>query len=160
MPLPPSPPRQQQLLPIQYTPVQRIDLVDSAGRLRDSGLSALNQTLSQLTTTLNSLLGAGGPTILPAGIDVAGSPLTGLPAPSGPTDAVSAAHVSTNYGAAAQSTALDLGGPNTLKGLAALQLWFNTGITATVTLAKLTVAGSNGSLTVTHGLITGYVAPS
>jgi hypothetical protein len=154
------PPRQQQLLPLQYTPIQHADLVDPAGQIRPSGLTAINLTLSQLTTTLNSLLGVGGPTVLPAGLDVAGSPLTGLPSPSGPTDAVSAGHVSTNYGAAAQSAALDLGGPNTLKGLAALQLWFGTGITATVTLAKLTGGGSNGSLTVTNGLITHYVAPS
>lgn len=34
------------------------------------------------------------------------------------------------------------------------------GITDTVVLAKITVAGTNGSLTVVDGLITAYVAPT
>ena len=36
----------------------------------------------------------------------------------------------------------------------------NTGISATVALAKLTLAGTNGSLTVVNGIITAYTAPT
>lgn len=36
----------------------------------------------------------------------------------------------------------------------------NPGITTTVALAKLTGGGTNGSLTVKNGVITGYVAPT
>jgi len=36
----------------------------------------------------------------------------------------------------------------------------NTGISTTVALAKLTLAGSNGSLTVVNGIITAYTAPT
>lgn len=36
----------------------------------------------------------------------------------------------------------------------------NTGISTTVALAKLTTAGSNGSLTVSNGIITAYTAPT
>ena len=36
----------------------------------------------------------------------------------------------------------------------------NTGISTTVDLAKLTLAGSNGSLTVSNGIITAYTAPT
>jgi hypothetical protein len=35
-----------------------------------------------------------------------------------------------------------------------------TGVTGTVTLVKLTSGGHAGSLTFTHGVITGYVAPT
>ena len=36
----------------------------------------------------------------------------------------------------------------------------NTGISTTVALAKLTVTGANGSLTVVNGIITAYTAPT
>lgn len=36
----------------------------------------------------------------------------------------------------------------------------NTGISTTVALAKLTLAGANGSLTVSNGIITAYTAPT
>ena len=36
----------------------------------------------------------------------------------------------------------------------------NVGISATVDLAKLTLAGANGSITVTNGIITAYTAPT
>ena len=36
----------------------------------------------------------------------------------------------------------------------------NTGISTTVALAKLTVVGTNGSLTVSNGIITAYTAPT
>ncbi len=42
----------------------------------------------------------------------------------------------------------------------ALSEALNTGATATVPLAKITSGGSNGSLTITNGIITSVVAPT
>lgn len=39
-------------------------------------------------------------------------------------------------------------------------LGLGSGITTTVALAKLTIAGTNGSLTVVNGIITAYTAPT
>lgn len=141
-------------LPIQFTPFKVSDFAS------DSGVAFINQTLSQLTTTLNAFVGAGGPTMLPAGADLQGASLTGLGSPSGASDAVPLGHANSAYGPATQQKALDLGGTNTLKGLAALQLWFATGVSGKVTLAKITGGGSNGSLTFSNGLITAFVEPS
>jgi hypothetical protein len=84
----------------------------------DAGVAFHNLQMSQITTTVNALLGSGGPTLLPSGIDVAGATVTGLAAPTSPSDAVSAGHASDNYSAPAISPKLDIGGSNTLKGLA------------------------------------------
>lgn len=110
--IPPSPPPSSPTpLPIQFTPFHKEDFA------KDSGVAFVNQTISQLTTTLNSLLGAGGPAILPAGVDVRGGTLTGLGPPASPTDAVSAGHANANFGYAAQQGQLDVGKPYALKGL-------------------------------------------
>lgn len=44
--------------------------------------------------------------------------------------------------------------------IATINTTLATGITGTVALAKLTVGGTNGSLTFTKGLITAFVAPT
>jgi hypothetical protein len=157
-------------LPIQYTPFRKEDFAS------DSGVSFVNQTLSQLTTTLNSLVGAGGPTLLPAGIDVAGGKVTGLAAPTSPSDAISAGHAAANYSAPVLSQQLDIGGGSTLKGLAytyqtsqsnqsavtAIQATLapGSGISGTLTIPKLTTGGANGSLTFKNGIITGFMQPT
>ena len=135
-------------LPIQYSAMSKEQFAS------DSGVAFHNQQLSQIVTTLNSVLGSGGPTILPSGIDVQGAAVTGLAAPTGPTDAVSAGHASANYSAAAVSPQLDLGGGSTLKGLANLYLMHGQSFSGTITLAKLTSGGTQGSITVSGGLIT------
>ncbi len=114
--MPTTPPSGQNPLPIQYTPVTKEQLAS------DDGVAFLNQQLSQFTTTINALVGAGGPTLLPGGVDVQGARVTGLSAPTSPADAVSLAHANANYGPATQSTALDIGGTHTLKGLSYLLL--------------------------------------
>lgn len=108
-PAPPSTP-----LPIQYTPLSKEDLTT------DSGLSFLNQYLSQITTTINAFVGAGGPTVLPAGADLRGSVLSGLGAPSTPSDAVPLGHATSAFGPATQQQQLDIGKPYALKGLTGL----------------------------------------
>ena len=156
--------------PVQYTPFRKEDFAS------DSGVAFVNQTLSQLTTTLNSLVGAGGPTILPSGIDVAGGKVTGLAAPSSPSDAISAGHAEANYSAPVLSSQLDLGGGSTLKGLAycygqaqsnqsavtAIQaiLAPGSGVSGTLTIPKLTTGGVAGSLTFKNGVIVGFVQPT
>lgn len=155
--------------PIQFTPFQASDFRDN--------VDFVNQTLSQFTTTINSLLGQGGPVQFPSGLDMQGAKVTGLAAPSSPSDAISAGHASTQFSAAAQQPQLDIGGDYTLKGLAyayqqagavpglqgsvaSILAQLAAGATGTVTLAKITGGGANGSLTFAQGLITGFVAPT
>ena len=149
MPSPSSNPR-----PIQFTSFRKEDFAT------DSGVAFVNQSFAQLFNTVNALFGSGGPTILPSGIDVQGSKVTGLAAPTHPSDAVSAGHADANYSAPAVSPQLDLGGSSTLKGLSNLYLLLGQSFSGTITLAKLTGGGSNGSITVVGGLITSVVQPT
>ena len=149
MPTPSSNP-----LPIQYTSMTKEQFAS------DAGVAFHNQQLSQIVNTLNALLGSGGPTLLPSGIDVQGAKVTGLTAPTSPADAISAGHAEANYGAPAVSKQLDLGGTSTLKGLANIYLLMGQSFSGKITLAKITGGGSNGSITVVGGLITEVVAPS
>ena len=107
-----APPRTP--LPIQYTPLRKEDFAS------DSGVSFINQYLSQLTTTVNAFVGAGGPTILPAGADLQGSVLSGLGTPSSSSDAVPLGHATSAFGPATQQQQLDIGKPYALKGLTGL----------------------------------------
>lgn len=154
-PAPKAPPPQ----PIQYSQLTPEDFSDPAR------VNKLNGMLTQLINAVNAGSGATGRTILPAGIDVQGETISGLGAPKSPSDAVSAAHAESNYGAPTLAPQLDLGGKNTLKGLAALYASLGKtasgqGINATIPLAKLTVGGANGSITVKNGIIVGYQNPT
>jgi hypothetical protein len=68
-----------------------------------------------------------------------------------------------NITATSNSTLITLSAlslPNTqITGLGTMSTQ-NVGISASVDLAKLTVAGTNGSLTVSNGIITAYTAPT
>lgn len=101
-------------LPIQYTPLRKEDFASH------SGVSFINQYLSQITTTINAFVGAGGPTVLPAGADLRGSVLSGLGAPSAASDAVPLGHATNAFGPATQQQQLDIGKPYALKGLTGL----------------------------------------
>jgi hypothetical protein len=103
----------KQSMPIQFPVLRKSDFES------DSGISVVNQHFAQIATFLNALTGVAGPTTLPSGVDVQGAAVTGLGAPTGPTDAISSGHASASYGAQAQQPQLDLGGRYTLKGLAA-----------------------------------------
>jgi len=130
----------------------------------EGGLAYFNQFMDQIVNAANLANGAVGPSVLPAGVDVAGGKLTGLAKPENPTDAVSLSHANSSYSAPALGPQLDLGGPSALKGLTGLQLQFNqltqSGASGTVVLAKLTGGGSNGSLTFKNGIVTAFTAPS
>ena len=142
--------------PIQYTSMTKEQFQS------DAGVSFHNQQMSQIVTTMNAILGSGGPTILPSGVDVRGAKVTGLAAPTGPSDAVSAGHAEANYSPAATGPSLDIGGSNTLKGLAAVYkaVQPGTNISTTMPLAKLTGGGSAGSMVIQNGIVTSFKAPS
>lgn len=138
------------------------------------GLQYFNQFIDQLVNAANLANGAVGPSVLPSGVDVAGGKVTGLAAPTSPTDAISSGHAQANYSAPVLSKQLDIGGPNALKGLTGLQMTSNSqaasisaiqatlepGISATVALAKLTGGGANGSMTFVAGILTAYTPPT
>lgn len=98
--------------PVQF-PVMRKEQFAS-----DEGVSYFNLAMSQIVNAINQNNGQAGAVVLPSGVDVQGSSVTGLGAPTSPTDAVSLGHSNTNYGAPAVGPQLDIGGKNTLKGLA------------------------------------------
>lgn len=138
-PTPKAPPPQ----PIQYFQLKPDDLKDEAG------VGKLNMMLTQIINAQNAGSGATGRTILPAGIDVQGETISGLGSPKSPTDAISAGHADSNYGAPAIAPQLDIGGKNALKGLTGLWLKVNQIAAAGVqSLNSLTgnlhlLAGSN-----------------
>jgi hypothetical protein len=152
-------------------PIQRVQFTSKDF---SENTASVNVTLNQIIGAIQALQGSSGPSVLPSGIDVAGSTVTGLAAPTSPADAISAGHAASQYSAASLGPQLDIGGSNALKGLTGLQMTSNsqatsiaaiqaalaTGVSGTVTLVKLTVGGSNGSLTFTKGLITAFTAPT
>ena len=153
-------------------PIQNFQLTKSD--LEDPSLGRLNVMLQQVIQRVNAHSGVSGPTILPSGADVQGKTVTGLAAPTSPTDAISSGHADSQYGAASLSPQLDIGGSSALKGLTSLQMTSNSqatsiaaiqstlapGASGTVTLAKITGGGANGSLTFAGGIITGFTPPT
>lgn len=170
MPRPVTPLPKSNPLPLQFTPWRK----EQFGT--DEGVSFINQTIAQMINSINAGTGQAGMVVIPAGLDVAGGTVTGLGNPTGESDAVSLGHAQGNYSAPAVAPSLDIGGKNTLKGLAyvysqvqqngpsisALQaiLAPGNGITGTITLAKLTGGGTEGSITVLNGIVTGFVNPT
>lgn len=82
----------------------------------DHGVSMFNIQLSQLATTINAILGDGGRTVFPAGLDVQGQTVSNIGPPASPTDAVNQGHVAANYGSPTQKANLDIGGSHALTG--------------------------------------------
>lgn len=102
------------------SPIQGIQLTQKD--LQDPSVGILNSFLTTIVNKVNAVIGAAGPTVLPSGIDVAGGTVTGLAAPTGPTDAVSAGHAASTYSAPALGPQLDIGGSSALKGLTLLSM--------------------------------------
>lgn len=148
----PNPQLVQRPNPIQNFQLKEDDFKGNAGRL--------NTMLQSLITAVQALQGTGGKTVLPSGVDVQGATVSGLGKPAKETDAISAGHADGNYSAAVIGPKLDVGGSNALKGLTLLWSYINAGATGTVVLAKITGGGSNGSLTVKHGIITEIKNPT
>lgn len=155
-------------LPIQYTPFRKEDLQS------DGGIAFFNQQLQQIVNAVNIGQGHAGKVVIPNGIDVNGATISGVGTPKAPSDAVSQGHAESNYSAPAVAPKLDIGGPNALKGLTgvtiqankstadvtAIQAQLAAGVSGTITIPKLTGGGTNGSITVTGGIITAFVNPT
>ncbi len=139
-------------------PIQNFQLTKSD--LEDPSLGRLNVMLQQVIQRVNAHSGVSGPTILPSGVDVQGKTVTGLAAPTSPTDAISSGHADSQYSAASLAPQLDIGGSNALKGLTGLQMVISKGVNGTVPLAKLTPGGTNGSYTFSNGVITAFTPPT
>ena len=164
-------PAKQNPLPIQRFQFTKEDFTT------DEGVARFNTMMSQHVTAVQALQGSGGRTVIQSGLDVQGETVTGLGAPQNESDAVSLGHAQANYSPASTAASFDLGGSNALKGLTNLQIVSNTnapliasipaikaqlavGISGTITLAKLTGGGTNGSITVVKGIITAFVNPT
>jgi hypothetical protein len=140
--------------PVQFTPFTPEHFTTK------EGISFVNLQFSQIVDALNRVTGQAGTVVLPAGLDVQGGKVSGLAAPTEESDAVSLGHSNANYGAPAVGKQLDLGGGNTLTGLSNLYLLMGQSFTGTITIPKLTGGGSNGSITVSGGLVTKVVQPT
>lgn len=102
------------------TPVPLVQFTKSDLDHEESGgYQFLNQWVAMVTNALNQGNGSSGRPVIPSGMDMAGGTVTGLGAPQGPSDAISAGHAATTYGAPAIAPELDLGGSSALKGLTA-----------------------------------------
>ena len=121
--------------PIQFTPFRK-EHFDS-----DHGIAFVNLQFSQLVTSLNSLFGQAGPTLLPSGVDVRGASVTGLAAPTAPSDAVSLSHAQAAFGPATQQSELDIGGAHMLKGFAYALSGIQSLSTAVATIPATPYAG-------------------
>ena len=143
----------------QPPPIQRFQFTKEDFST-DAGVARVNAMMAQHATAVQALQGSGGRTTLFSGLDVQGETVTGVGSPQGPSDAVSLAHAEANYSPQATSSSFDIGGKNALTGLTNLYLQVTQGGSGTVTLAKLTTLGTNGSITFKQGLMQSFVNPT
>ena len=131
-----GPTQQASPSPSTITPLQQVQFtVDDF--TKPERIAFVNSQFQTMQTLVNQLIGATGPTVLPAGIDVSGATVSGLAAPVGPSDAVNNAHVQNNYGAGAIGPQLDVGGTHALKGLNAAYALSSQNASTVAALAKL-----------------------
>lgn len=143
--------------PIQFTQFKAADF-------QDENLGYFNNVMSQMANAINAGNGATGKTKLPAGIDVAGSTVSGVGEPQTPTDAVSKSHAERNYSAAALAPKLEAGGSHSLKTMRRLsdtnqqetnsvylQRLSNTTPTSTTSVVTGSTGGGSTTITVPSG---------
>ena len=111
------------------------------------------QHYSKLTDSVNSLLGFNGPAVISNILDVQGNPVQNVAAPTAATDALNLGTAEAKYSPAVVGPQLDVGGSTPMKGLTYLYQWRQKGLSVTVTTAKLTGGGANGSMTFVSGLL-------
>ena len=112
------------------------------------------QHYSKLTDAVNGLLGYNGQAVISNSLSVSGNPIQDVANPTSATDALNLGTADSKYSASVIGPQLDIGGSNALKGLTSLYRESQKGLSVTVTTAKLTVGGANGSLVFTNGLLT------
>lgn len=122
------------------TPIQSIQFTQAD--MQDPNLGLFNSYLNSIVNSHNGVLGANGQPTLPAGINVAGGSVTGLAAPTDPSDAISASHADSQYSAAAVKSQLDIGGSSALPGLTLLWMKVNKLSNQTSTFGQNNVTGS------------------
>ena len=96
------------------------------------------QHYSKLTDSVNSLLGYNGQAVISNSLSVSGNPIQNVAAPTAATDALNLGTAEEKYSPAVVGPQLDVGGTSSLKGVNALYLWKNSGLSVTITTAKLT----------------------
>jgi hypothetical protein len=118
-----------------------------------------NATLhySKLTDAVNGILGYNGQAVISNSLSVSGNPIQNVAAPTAATDALNLGTADAKYSPSVVSSALDVGGSNSLKGVSLLYQWRQKGLSVTVTTAKLTTGGTNGSMTFLNGLLVNSV---
>ena len=112
---------------------------------------------SKMTDSINTLLGYSGPVPFQNSLDLNNNPIQNVAAPKDPTDALNLGTADSKYSPAVLSPQLDIGGKYALKGLTNLYLQSQKGFTGTITTAKLTTLGTNGSITFKNGIVVSQV---
>jgi hypothetical protein len=112
---------------------------------------------SKLTDAVNGLLGYNGPAVISNILDVQGNPVQNVAAPTAPTDALNLGTAESKYSPSVVGPQLDVGGSTPLKGLTYLYRQSQKGLSVTITTAKLTTGGAQGSLTFQNGLLVAQV---
>ena len=138
---------------------------------------------SKLTDAVNNLLGYNGPAVISNSLDVRGNNVQNVANPVSGTDAMNLQTAEAKYSPSVTSSQLDVTGSNPLKGLTYLyyQKYVNqiiagagiavtpsagtgkvtvsgAGFTGTITTAKLTSGGTNGSMNFSGGILMSEVA--
>lgn len=112
---------------------------------------------SKLTDAVNTLLGYNGTIPMVNTLDLNNNPIQNVAAPVAPTDALNLGTAEAKYAPSVTGPQLDVGGSNAMKGVTYLYTWKAKGLSVTITTAKLTVGGTNGSMTFLNGLLVAAV---
>jgi hypothetical protein len=102
-------------------------------------------------------MGYNGTAFVHNSLDVQGNPVQNVADPAAATDALNLQTAEAKYAPAVVGPQLDVGGKTPLKGLSFLYSWRNKGLSVTITTAKLTSGGTNGSMTFLNGLLVNVV---
>ncbi len=128
-------------IPIQTQQFTKEQLTDPA---------VMNNWYQQLIDAVNTANGTLGKVVQPSGFDVQGATVSNLGPPQEDGDAISSGHAASQYGSAAQQKALDVGGPDALKGLnvAYAQSAQNAQVIKALQAALPAYVGGSGSIQV------------
>lgn len=141
--------------PIQFTQFTKSDFEEP---------SYFNNVMQEMANAINAANGATGRTVLPQGVDVAGSTVSGVGEPQSPTDAVSKQHAQDNYSAAALRPQFESGGAHSLRTVRRLndtnqseqnstflKQLSNTAPTANSTIVTGSTGGGSTTITIPAG---------
>jgi hypothetical protein len=128
------------------------------GKPTFTGITSQHQQfLSQMVDTVNSLAGYNGTAFINNSLDVQGNNVQNVANPVAPTDALNLQTAEAKYSPAVVGAQLDVGGKTPLKGLTYLYQQDQKGLNVTITTAKLTSGGTEGSMTFVKGKLVAQV---